>query len=198
MTTTYSQPQFLALRTLAGAYGHGWATEPDMPKEHPSGPECLWTQSLIRECYEAIGQRDGWESWQFGISAPEESKNNRGPVCHTTGSGRLTWQVDADGVIGLVISRPGPDRGFGPTGAVVLSARVRDGRVEEIRTPDTHGGRIPDVYMVTAWWSDEAGPRAEARHGDELLRALAAVVGRDVALAAIDHARVPRSPIDGR
>jgi hypothetical protein len=63
------------------------------------------------------------------------------------------------------------------------SARVEAGVIVEIRTPETCDRCIPDVY--DALWSPEGGPRAEARHGDALLDALVALVGYQVAAAAV-------------
>jgi len=206
MTDVYTDLQYTALRRLAAAYGHGWATADGMPADHPI-KGCLWTQSLIGEFYAALGRRDRLEPWQYGIPDPG-APGYSGAVCHTTASGRLTWRVDTDGSVGLVISRPEQDRGEGRQGVVVLSARVsaapdvvRAGvvyfgagarEILEIRTPDTRDRRIPDVH--TAWWSPDGGPRAEARHGDELLRALSALVEHTTARRVLEAAAVPLTP----
>lgn len=188
-TTTYTAPQFAALRALARAYGHGWATS-EIPDAHPiSG--CLWTQSLIREFYTAVCRRDALEPWQVGIPDPG-SDDYSGSVCHTTGTGRVSWQVADDGTVGIAISRPAPGRGDGEdrhAGVVVLSARVRGGAIEEIRTPDTRDHRIPDVHSAT--WSSDGGPRAEARHGDAMLEALCALIEPAAARVALEAAGVP-------
>jgi hypothetical protein len=186
---TYTDVQYAMLRSLAAAYGHGWATEPDMPTAYPI-EGAPWTQSFIAECYEAIGRRDRWEPWQYGISAPGETSS--GAVSHTTMTGRVQWQVDPGGIVGIVICRPGEsysdvDREHFRS-RVVLSARVEAGVIVEIRTPETRDHRIPDVYE--ARWSPEDGPRAEVRHGDALLEARAALVGRPAALVALASAGV--------
>jgi hypothetical protein len=189
-TVTYTPPQFRSLRALAHAYGHGWATASGMPADHPIA-DCLWTQALVGELYAALVARDRLEPWQCGIPDPGHT-NGSGAVCHTTGSGRLTWRVDPYGDVGFVIERPAPDRGESRHGVVVLSALVRDGVIVGVRTPDTRENRIPDVY--TATWSADDGPRAEARHGDELLYALSALVEPGAARAALEVAGVPLTP----
>lgn len=192
--TTYTNVQYAALRTLARAYGHGWACEPDMPSTYPI-PGAPWTQSFIAECYSAIGKRDGWEPWQYGIPSPGKFAGSSDSVCHTTATGRLQWQVDPDGAVGIVICRPGAEYTDGDQilqrCVVVLSARVEAGRVVSIRTPETRDHRIPDVHSAS--WSPEGGPRAEARHGDTLLEALSALVGALAAAAALDLAGCPRT-----
>jgi hypothetical protein len=189
--TTYTDAQYAMLRILAGAFGHGWATEVDMPTTYPI-PGAPWTRSFIAECYAAIGRRDRWEPWQYGIGAPA-APGYSGRVGHTTGTGRLRWQVDEGGEVGIVICRPGAEyAAVGDKterrGLVVLSARIEFGSIVEIRTPDARGNRIPDVYDAT--WSPDGGPRAEARHGDELLGALGALVGRSDALTALTRSGI--------
>lgn len=190
----YTDAQYHALRLLASAHGHGWATS-GVPSEHPI-PGALWTQNLIQELYYALGRMKAWEPWQYGISAPDAPSSTRGIVYHTTGTGRLQWEVDDLGTVGIVICRPGEtyydDSGEHTRSRVVLSACVR-GTSVEIRTPDTHDSRIPDVD--TASWSGSDGPRAEVRHGDALLAALSTLVGSNIAEKAIDAAGVQRSPM---
>lgn len=198
MTTTeaaYTEVQINALRRLAREFRHGWAVEPDMPVTHPV-PGVLMTHDFIRSCYMAIGLRDGWEAWQYGITSPDVP-DYAGNVSHTTGTGRLSWQVSANGVVGIVVSRPasaGFDRTGHRPGVVVLSARIEHGSLVEIRSPETKDHRIPDVHSAT--WSPDGGPRAEPRHGDALLQALAAVVdvSMDIVRAALVAAGVPLSP----
>jgi hypothetical protein len=193
----YTDAQYIALRALAAAHGHGWATESDMPTTHPI-PGGLWTRSLIAQMYAEIGRLRQWEPWQCGICAPEAPHPSSMVVRHTTMTGRITWQVDPGGNVGVVVSRPGEE--YLQPGEdeprrrswVVLSARVHDGQCIEIRTPDTRDHRVPDAWGTD--WSPDGGPRAEARHGSALLGALAALIGRPAAVAALDCAGVVVDP----
>jgi hypothetical protein len=122
-----------------------------------------------------------------------------GVVEHTTGTGRISWQVERDGAVGIVISRPGEICGADEDGdpvrrsRVVLSALVRPDDSVEIRGVDNQDNRIANVWREL--WSPEDGPRAEARHGDALRDALATVVGAEAAEAACDAAGVVRSDL---
>jgi hypothetical protein len=121
----YTDVQYAMLHTLARAYGHGWACEHDMPSA-PAVDGTPWTAAFISECYAAIGKRDGWEPWQYGIPFPgaytggggtichvtatgrlQWQVADDGTICHVTATGRLQWQVADDGTVGLVICRPG-------------------------------------------------------------------------------------------
>jgi hypothetical protein len=202
----YTDVQYAMLHTLARAYGHGWACEPDMPSA-PAVYGTPWTESFLSECYSAIGKRDRWEPWQYGIPSPGAYTGGGGTICHVTATGRLQWQVAADGTVGLAICRPGDtylesgetesaaragrDVAYSRRSVVVLSARVGGGTVVAIRTPETRDHQIPDVYSAS--WSPDGGPRAEARHGDALLEALSALVGVVAATQAIDAAGVLRA-----
>lgn len=186
MTTeaiTLTDVQYTAARALAHGHGHGWAHE--VPAAHPI-PGCLWTAELIRELYAAVARRDRWEPWQWGISSPTISPAS-GNVVHTTMTGRCSWQVAPDGTVGIVISRPGEeyldDSGPQIRSRVVLSARVRPDRTVEIRDADHRDGSIPNVW--DAMWSPADGPRAEARHGDALVDALATLMPWQAARDAV-------------
>lgn len=106
---------------LAKAHGHNWGR-----LTLPEGREPMSAREIAVALIQRKYQEDtDWEQW-LGIAAPTVRD---GSICHTTGSGRLTWVIDADYTV-LKISRPretgrqAPDPVFGVGSVPELVAEV--------------------------------------------------------------------------
>lgn len=98
-------PQLRRLWQLAHSHGHQWAVavSDDLPN---ADQHIAWSQRLIaEESFRAFPYNDEIDQGIAGICYPD-APDADGYISHTTGTGRLTWSVGADGHTHLVISRP--------------------------------------------------------------------------------------------
>lgn len=91
-TIILSAAQIAAARTLAAAYGHEWAC---WPEDRPATADEIHAYVIARRHPDALP----------GITGPFAAAE--GVIRHTTGTGRLTWEVGEDGGTVLVVCRPG-------------------------------------------------------------------------------------------
>lgn len=108
---------------LARSHGHLWAYLPEAEAANILTRDG-WTEAL----WGALNAAERLGSGLIGgIVAPSQ---HDGVIRHTTGSGRLTWTVDRDGVVTLLVDRP--------SGPVLL---VRIGAEIDVRDLGRYGGR---------------------------------------------------------
>lgn len=163
-----SKPQWEAAFRLARAYGHEWA-------EGWSNEGPFVGRSLAHVAKSTKERRAG-QGFQVlaGIEAPSALGPGHGhPVgtlSHTTGSGRLIWDIRPSGKVELTIERPG--------GKPVISALV---------TP--HPSLGLHAHKAVAIASDESSRgQYHARHVEALRKALVALVGPSKAKVALRQA----------
>lgn len=172
MTNTATTPipaaQLAACHALATAFNHEWANLPlvDLAGLSPEG-----IAALVEERYPL--SRD--DRWMRGITAPTIDEG--GHINHTTGSGRLEWNIGPDGWVKLYISRPVP--GVQGEGVDVLYVDM---------PPQTWAdmGEADPAYWCHAGYEDvrelsPADPRRDIRplprHLDALAKAVRALDG---------------------
>jgi len=93
--------QFVLAHALALAYGHEWATALDSTSALRDPEEIAENTRQVR-----------WEDSMAGIEAPEMEdpgtgyEDEQGMVVHTTGTGRLSWEIFPCGTVQLFVCRP--------------------------------------------------------------------------------------------
>lgn len=161
---------------LASAHGHGWANYAVL---HEDG-------SLDHDAIEAA--QSAGEAGPISGLCPS--------LTHTTGSGRLSWQIADDGACRIVVMRPltaisplavGLD-GYVVVAAATIHPRARDGQFQRMHWDrpqwgrENEGGYRASGVEVGSWWVtiDSVPELFEERHSDALGSAVLAVLG-DVA-----------------
>jgi len=107
--------QLRRAHALASAHGHEWACA--LPVEVAEALWALGGAVEIRRVVDAMRHEDAIG----GIEAP--AVNGAGVIHHTTGTGRLRWEVYPDGYTRLTVSRPSGD---------ILCASVDTGDAVEV------------------------------------------------------------------
>ena len=109
MNTTYSQ--LIRAHRLASAHGHAWANVVHVPESgHPLGEGEIDINDLAgmpttdAASKIAAASLDACPHWP-GITTPYWDAD--GDISHETGTGRLSWLVQADGTTTISVRRPG-------------------------------------------------------------------------------------------
>lgn len=100
-TNTLSPLAVTRAFSLARAHGHSWACDPALPYLTEDGdlrPGVTWSE--IDAGWAAALPSMKWP----GISPPV--RDEFGATSHSTGTGRLQWEVRADGTTVLTVNRP--------------------------------------------------------------------------------------------
>lgn len=100
-TSVITRTAFDSALALAGAHGHRWASL----SNHPAVAAALATAPRDDDHLDLT-------ALEAAFDAAEDDEDDRQfgglgfALSHTTGSGRLSWDVEADGVVTLAVSRP--------------------------------------------------------------------------------------------
>jgi hypothetical protein len=153
--------QLLVARALASAYNHNWGrlTAKEVAELYHRASFNEELCQLITEAANEITS-DGPIAVADSMAPAIES----GHIVHTTGSGRLTWDVCNNGAVGFGIHRPGPNED-------IQDLLVLDVLVNIKLDPD-----YPIEYPMRGWVKDaEAYAAYGPRHIYALKGALSAV-----------------------
>lgn len=172
---------------LAGAYGHGWVEFAVHTNDGALDLEATWA-----------AQHEGEADRISGL---------RPSLSHTTSSGRLSWEIAADGAVRFTVTRPLTAisaLAAGLDGHVVVAVATLS-RAHEIKMWTTDGFvRVPYCRWSRPGWHkdgsiqdsqgqwvgdfyveiDVVDALAEDRHIDALGNALLALLGRDLPVAS--------------
>jgi len=160
--TTLTPAQFTAARALASKFGHLWAGVPD------------GTYDTVD--IEAWSDEKQHLQLPAGIFCPTLDK--QGTVIHTTGAGRLSWEITPWGNVTLIVSRPAGE------GSVEVA------RVQVINDNPDRFSIVDEDYLIhtssreewetnpahLTWDPDLKDGRVFGRHVEALLPAIVALL----------------------
>lgn len=118
--------QYARARRLAEAHGHQWVDAADFFARAFRGRRPSWAD-IAR-----VSLQQNRENPVGGVIARPD---DRGHICHTTATGRTSWEISPDGAVEIEISRPG--EAPGRASVVVLRAFLAsDGTLTVRAEPD--------------------------------------------------------------